>query len=73
MTNELYDKIKLIALVLPFITCISAVVTIIGIPYGPQITAIRAAVSTALSDVVLVAKKLYDEKQKENEEESGDE
>lgn len=70
MSNELYDKIKLLALAVPMLTCISAVVAIIGVPYAPQITAVLAAISTALGDTVLIAKKLYEDKKKKEEGES---
>lgn len=71
MTNELYDKIKLIALLSPVLTCISAIVTIFSVPYSAQITAALAAVSAALGEVVIIAKKLYDEKNKPEEEKEG--
>lgn len=72
MTNELYDKIKLIALLSPVLTCISAIVTIFNVPYSAQITAALAAISAALGEVVLIAKKLYDEKNKTEETKEGD-
>ena len=72
MTNELYDKIKLIALLSPVLTCISAIVTIFSVPYSAQITAALAAISAALGEVVLIAKKLYDEKNKTEETKEGD-
>ena len=72
MTNELYDKIKLIALLSPVLTCISAIVTIFSVPYSAQITAALAAISASLGEVVLIAKKLYDEKNKTEETKEGD-
>lgn len=71
MTDKLYDRIKLIALLFPVLTCASAIVSICNIPYAPQITAVLAAISTALGDIVIVAKKLYDEKKESEKEKEG--
>lgn len=65
MSDKMYDRIKLLALLTPMLTCISAIVAIIGVQYSATITAVLAAISTALGDTVLIAKKIYEDKKKE--------
>lgn len=68
MKNTTYDKLKNIALVIaPILTFASALVDIWGIPYGAQITATIAALDVCIGAIVVVAKKIYEGKNKEDE------
>ena len=70
MNNKTYDIIKNTALLAaPIIVFLSALVTIWNIPHGAEITATLAAVDTLLGGVVVVAKKIYDKKQGDGENE----
>ena len=65
MSDKTYDIIKNTALfAAPIITLIASLCTIWNVPYCEMITASLAAVDTALGAIVLVAKKIYDDKQK---------
>lgn len=66
MSNKMYDILKFAALIAtPVITFLCAIVSIWGIPYGQQITATLAALDTLIGAVVVIAKQMYDKKQKE--------
>lgn len=68
MTNKAYDIIKAIALIMaPVLVFISALCSIWNVPYCEQITATLAALDTLLGAIVVVAKKLWESKQKELE------
>lgn len=68
MTNKTYDIIKAVALLMaPVLVFISALCSIWNVPYCEQITATLAALDTLLGAIVVVAKKLWDSKQKEEE------
>lgn len=68
MTNKAYDIIKAVALLMaPVLVFISALCSIWNVPYCEQITATLAALDTLLGAVVVVAKKLWESKQKELE------
>lgn len=65
MSNKTYDILKIIALLaVPILTLIGAICSIWNVPYTEQITATLAAIETCLGGLVVVAKKLYDGKQK---------
>ena len=66
MSNKAYDSIKAVALIMaPVLVFISALCSIWNVPYCEQITATLAALDTLLGAVVVVAKKLWESKQKE--------
>lgn len=68
MTNKTYDIIKAVALLMaPVLVFISALCSIWKVPYCEQITATLAALDTLLGAVVVVAKKLWESKQKKLE------
>lgn len=68
MTNKAYDIIKAVALLMaPVLVFISALCSIWNVPYCEQITATLAALDTLLGAIVVVAKKLWESKQKELE------
>ena len=68
MKNSTYDKLKNIALlVAPILTFASALVEIWGIPFGAQITATIAALDVCIGAIVVVAKKIYDNKEEHEE------
>lgn len=65
MSNKTYDTVKNIALIVaPVITFAGAIVSIWNIPYTAEITATLAALDTLTGAIVLVAKKIYEDKQK---------
>lgn len=65
MSDKTYDTIKNVALIVaPVITFIGALVSIWNVPYAAEITASLAAIDTLAGAVVLVAKKIYEDKQK---------
>lgn len=69
MKNKTYDIIKAVALLMaPVLVFISALCSIWNIPYCEQITASLAALDTLLGAIVVVAKKLWESKQKAEEE-----
>ena len=66
MSDKTYDTIKTVALlVAPVITFIGALVSIWNIPYMTEITATLAAIDTLAGAVVIVAKKIYEDKKGE--------
>lgn len=72
MSNKAYDIIKNVALfAAPVIVLIGALVSIFNVPYAAEITAALAAIDTCLGSVVLVAKKIYDDKQRGGENNNG--
>ena len=63
MSDKTYDTIKNIALIVaPVITFIGALVSIWNVPYTAEITASLAAIDTLAGAIVLVAKKIYEDK-----------
>lgn len=69
LTNELYDKLKLIAWILaPLITFIGSLCEIWGVPYAIQITATLAALDTLLGSLLTVSNANYNEELKRGEE-----
>lgn len=64
MSNKTYDIIKNISLfAAPILVFISAMVSIWNVPYMTEITASLAAVDSLLGGIVIVAKKIYDNKE----------
>lgn len=69
MSNKTYDLIKNISLLAaPIIVFISALLNIWAVPYTAQITASLAALDACLGAITVVAKKIYEAKQKTEEE-----
>lgn len=65
MNNKTYDTLKNIALfAAPIIVLISSLCAVWNVPYCEQITASLAAVDSALGAIVIVAKNIYEKKQK---------
>lgn len=65
MSDKTYDLIKNVALIVtPVITFLGALVSIWNIPFSAEITATLAAIDTLAGAVVLVAKKIYEDKKK---------
>lgn len=68
MSNKTYDLLKKIALFgTPILTLLATLMPIWNVPYGKALAASFAAIDTCLGAIVLVAKKLYDEKQNKQE------
>lgn len=66
MSDKTYDTIKNVALIVaPVITFIGALVSIWHLPYTAEITASLAALDTLAGAIVLVAKKIYENKKGE--------
>ena len=60
MTNQQYDTLKTIALIItPILAFLASCVTIWGIPYGEQIVATLTALDTLFGAVVVVANSKY--------------
>ena len=69
MNNRTYDIIKNISLFgAPILVFISAIVSIWNVPYMTQITASLAALDSLLGGFVIVAKKIYDNKEEKGNE-----
>ena len=63
MSDRTYDIVKNIALLLtPFLAFLASLVSIWNIPYGAEITATLTALDVLVGAVVVVAKKIYDER-----------
>lgn len=63
MSDKTYDTIKNIALIVaPVITFVGALISIWNVPYVKEITASLAAIDTLAGAIVLVAKKIYEDK-----------
>jgi len=63
MTNQQYDTLKTIALIItPVLAFLASCVTIWGIPYGEQIVATLTALDTLFGALVIAANKQYKEK-----------
>lgn len=68
MTNKMYDTIKTIALLLvPVLTLATTLVNIWGVPHADLWAATFAAIDVFAGAVVTVAKKLHDERHKDEE------
>ena len=60
MTNQQYDTLKTIALIItPVLAFLASCVTIWGIPYGEQIVATLTALDTLIGAVVVVVNRQY--------------
>lgn len=65
MNDKTYDIIKNVGLlVVPVLAFASALVSIWNIPYSAEITATLTAIDTLCGAIVIVAKKIYDDKKK---------
>ena len=66
MKDSTYDTIKNVALfAAPILTLLASLCAIWSVPYCEAITATLAAIDTALGAIVIVAKKIYEDKKKE--------
>lgn len=66
MSDKTYNTIKNIALfAVPILAFAASLCTIWNVPYCEAITATLTAIDTLLGGIVIVAKKIYDDKQKE--------
>ncbi len=64
MSNKTYDIIKNTALfAVPVITFVAALCSIWNVPHSAEITATLSAVDTLLGGIVVVAKKIHDNKE----------
>lgn len=60
MSNKVYDRLKVTALILtPVLAFLASLVNIWGLPYGEQIVATLTAIDTLIGAVVVVANKAY--------------
>ena len=60
MSNKVYDRLKVTALILtPVLAFLASLVNIWGLPYGEQIVATLTAIDTLIGAVVVVANKSY--------------
>jgi len=60
MSNKVYDRLKVTALILtPILAFLASLVNIWGLPYGEQIVATLTAIDTLIGAVVVVANKAY--------------
>ena len=67
MSNKVYDRLKMIALIfVPFCAFISTILSIWNVPYTEQITGTLVAIDTLLGALVQIASNNYN-KQKEAE------
>lgn len=65
MSNKMYDRLKLIALIItPIIVFISTICNVWNVQYTEQICATLAAIDVLVGAIVAIAKKRYDEKMK---------
>ena len=71
ISDKTYDILKFIGLaVAPVVTMITAILAALDLPYGAIITAIVAAVGTCIGELVVILKKMYDDKHKKEEDDS---
>lgn len=60
MTNQQYDTLKTVALILtPVLAFLASLVNIWGFPHGEQIVATLTAIDTLVGAVVVVTNKAY--------------
>ena len=65
MNDKTYDIVKNIALIAtPVLTFATALVSIWNIPFSAELTATFSALDILCGAIVVVAKKIYDDKQK---------
>lgn len=66
MSDKMYNRIKNFALIVaPILTFISALLPIWNVPYCDQIIQTCALIDTLCGAIVVVAKKIYDDKKGE--------
>ena len=65
MDDKTYDTVKNIALIAtPILTFATALVSIWNVPFSAELTATFSALDILCGAIVVVAKKIYDDKQK---------
>lgn len=63
MSNKMYDRLKVIALIfVPFSGLITSILGIFDVPHAQEIAAVLAAIDTFLGGLVEVAKIMYERK-----------
>lgn len=63
MNDKMYDTIKAVALICtPVLTFLTAIVSIWNVPFSAELTATFSALDILAGAIVVVAKKIYDEK-----------
>lgn len=63
LTNQQYDTLKTIALIItPILAFLASLVSIWNFPYGEQIIATLTALDTLFGAIVVIANKRYKEK-----------
>ena len=63
MNDKMYDTIKAVASICtPVLTFLTAVVSIWNVPFSAELTATFSALDILAGAIVVVAKKIYDEK-----------
>ena len=67
MSNEVYDRLKVTALILtPVLAFLASLVNIWGLPYGEQIVATLTALDTLIGAIVVVSNKAYKRQEEED-------
>lgn len=65
MNDKMYDTIKAVALICtPVLTFLTAIVSIWNVPFSAELTATFSALDILCGAIVVVAKKIYDDKKK---------
>ena len=68
MNNRTYDTIKNLALICtPILTFLTALVSIWNVPFSAELTATFSALDILAGAIVIVAKKIYEDKGKDGE------
>ena len=63
MSNKVYDRLKVVALILtPVLAGLASRVNIWGIPYGEQLTATLTAIDTLIGAIVVASNNAYNNK-----------
>ena len=63
MSNKVYDRLKVVALILtPVLAFLASLVNIWGIPYGEQLTATLTAIDTLIGAIVVASNNAYNNK-----------
>ena len=63
MSNKVYDRLKVTALILtPVLAFLASLVNIWGIPYGEQLTATLTAIDTLIGAIVVASNNAYNNK-----------
>lgn len=63
MSNKVYDRLKVTALILtPVLAFLASLVNIWGLPYGEQIVATLTAIDTLIGAIVVASNNAYNNK-----------